>query len=214
MELSELLNRLPIHTVRPDLERFRNANGVALRLANFAALDPAYPGKGMSNFGPRVRAFWDHYHDHPALVASLAAQLRNGSTSGTSFPTSPEEDEDEVEEGRLLYRQHRVRERNRKVIEAKKKAALAGGVGLACEVCGFDFQQTYGELGKGFVECHHLIALSDAGVTKTKASDLALLCSNCHRMAHRKKPWPTLDELRALIGGSPKRGDRPLRESK
>lgn len=34
IEVSELLNRLPIHTVRPDLERFRNANGVALRLAN------------------------------------------------------------------------------------------------------------------------------------------------------------------------------------
>jgi hypothetical protein len=47
VELSRVLNSLPIHTVRPDLERFRNPNGVALKLANFAALDPAYPGRGI-----------------------------------------------------------------------------------------------------------------------------------------------------------------------
>jgi 5-methylcytosine-specific restriction enzyme A len=26
-------------------------------------------------------------------------------------------------------------------------------------------------------------------------SDLALLCSNCHRMIHAKPPWPTPAEL-------------------
>jgi predicted RNA-binding protein with PUA-like domain len=36
-ELSAFLNSLPIHTVRPDLETFRNPNGVSLKLANFAA---------------------------------------------------------------------------------------------------------------------------------------------------------------------------------
>ena len=53
VELSQLLNHLPIHTIRPDLERFRNPNGVALKLANFAALDPNYPGVGMTRGGKR-----------------------------------------------------------------------------------------------------------------------------------------------------------------
>ena len=34
IKLSELLNRLPIHTNRPDQEKFRNANGVNLKLGN------------------------------------------------------------------------------------------------------------------------------------------------------------------------------------
>ena len=46
IELTEVLNRLPIHTLRPDVERFRNPNGVALKLTNSQALNPAYPGVG------------------------------------------------------------------------------------------------------------------------------------------------------------------------
>ena len=28
--------------------------------------------------------------------------------------------------------------------------------------------------------------------------DLSLLCSNCHRMIHRKKKWLTIDELKNI----------------
>lgn len=34
---------------------------------------------------------------------------------------------------------------------------------------------------------------------QTKLSDLALICANCHRMIHRRAPWPTPKELRAQI---------------
>lgn len=54
------------------------------------------------------------------------------------------------------------------------------------EACGFEFEKTYGEIGKGYIECHHLIPLSNFKVNKeTKLEGLALLCSNCHRMIHR-----------------------------
>jgi len=46
--LSELLNRLPIHTHRPDKQTFRNPNGVVMKLANFKSLDPNYKGKGLT----------------------------------------------------------------------------------------------------------------------------------------------------------------------
>ena len=36
--------------------------------------------------------------------------------------------------------------------------------------------------------------------------DLALLCSNCHRMIHTKPPWPTPAELRELIRRQPGNG--------
>jgi 5-methylcytosine-specific restriction enzyme A len=30
-------------------------------------------------------------------------------------------------------------------------------------------------------------------------ADLALLCSNCHRMIHRSKQWLTPDQLQKLV---------------
>ena len=32
--------------------------------------------------------------------------------------------------------------------------------GPVCSVCGFDFERTYGEIGKGFIHVHHLIPLA------------------------------------------------------
>lgn len=198
VDLSEVLNSLPIHTVRPDVDRFRNPNGVALKLANFAALDPNYPGAGMTRGGRRDREVWDRLHDRPRELASIAQALREGAFDDQAFPVVPEEDEDEVAEGRLLYRRHRARERNRALVARKKAEARSRGE-LACEVCGFDFGKIYGPLGKDFIECHHKRPLSVSGSTTTRLTDLALLCSNCHRMAHRGGPWPSLAELTVLV---------------
>lgn len=60
---------------------------------------------------------------------------------------------------------------------------------LACEVCKFDFAATYGELSERFIQAHHIAPLAQAGAARTKLADLALVCSNCHRMLHRAKPW-------------------------
>ena len=38
-----------------------------------------------------------------------------------------------------------------------------------------------------------------ASSTAITRSDLALFCSNCHRMIHRKPPWSTPGQLRDLI---------------
>lgn len=43
--MSAILNKLPLFSYRPDKERFRNSNGVALKLANFSAFDPTYKGR-------------------------------------------------------------------------------------------------------------------------------------------------------------------------
>ena len=51
----------------------------------------------------------------------------------------------------------------------------------------------------GFIECHHNIPLHEKENERlTKLSDLSLLCSNCHRMIHRKKKWLTIKELKEL----------------
>lgn len=50
----------------------------------------------------------------------------------------------------------------------------------------FRLQKVYGEIGRGFIECHHkkpLYALIEE--TETTLGDLMLVCSKCHRMLHR-----------------------------
>jgi len=111
---------------------------------------------------------------------------------------------DEAVEGGMLIRLHRLRERNVEVVQTKKAQVFQANGRLRCEVCDFDFQEQFGDLGKDFIECHHKKALSTLlPGQKTKLSDLALVCSNCHRMLHRGKPWPSVDQLRAMIQKQP-----------
>ncbi len=71
---------------------------------------------------------------------------------------------------------------------------------LACAVCKFDFAERYGAVGEGYIECHHTLPLSELeGERRTRLVDLALVCSNCHRMLHRKRPWLGMDELAAIL---------------
>ncbi len=198
VELSRVLNALPIHPDRPDAGRFRNANGVALKLANFAALDPDYPGVGIARGGRRDAEIWDRYTTDRETLEAIAAQLRAGAETGI-FTGSPVEDEDEVQEGRLLFRRHRARERSRGIVERKKSMTIARDGTLVCEVCSFDYSVAYGPLGDGYMECHHRVPLSEAEARTTRQSDLALVCANCHRMIHRRSPWLSVEELRGLI---------------
>ena len=78
VELSATLNALSIHPERPDAERWRNPNGVALKLANFAHLDPGYPGRGMASVSALDRMIFDRLGPYPDLVSRLAADIRSG----------------------------------------------------------------------------------------------------------------------------------------
>ena len=108
-------------------------------------------------------------------------------------------EEDQFPEGKELYQLHKKRERNQTVVRLKKQLAMQEGK-LCCEVCGFDFAERYGELGEGYIECHHIKPISTyIEEDVTTVDDLVLVCSNCHRMLHRKRPWIGKDELKDLL---------------
>lgn len=73
--------------------------------------------------------------------------------------------------------------------------------GYKCSVCGFDFEKKYGELGKDFIEVHHIVPISQLGKNYklNPIEDLIPLCSNCHSMIHRKNPPFLPDELKKII---------------
>jgi 5-methylcytosine-specific restriction protein A len=74
--------------------------------------------------------------------------------------------------------------------------------GTVCQACGFDFEKTYGEIGKDYIEVHHTKPLCevDGVVEINPATDLICICANCHRMIHRRKDTVlSLKELQGLI---------------
>ena len=74
--------------------------------------------------------------------------------------------------------------------------------GCKCEVCGFDFEEKYGEIGIDYIEVHHKKPLSEVGeeIEVDPKTDLACLCSNCHRMIHRNREKVlTIEELKSAI---------------
>ena len=108
---------------------FRNPNGVYMKAMNFRRFDPVYTSQGKKGLerGGRLEAeVWSDFISRPQLLAETANAIRLNVTKGAPVePFSSEDDEEfEAEEGRVLTRVHFSRERNRKLVEQKKAAAL------------------------------------------------------------------------------------------
>jgi hypothetical protein len=114
-----------------------------------------------------------------------------------------EEDVERIfREGRVLaqFRKHIRIERNGSLSGYVKKLRLKSDPQLHCDVCDFSFVEAYGEIGAEFIEAHHRSPLG--GVPRerdTAASDIALVCSNCHRMLHGSNPLLKPEKLRELL---------------
>jgi 5-methylcytosine-specific restriction enzyme A len=206
IQLSKILNDLPIFQDRPDKDRFRNANGVTLKLSNFLVFDPNYKGKGMKGGSKLDKKIFEEFYWHRKKLKMIAAEIKKIAEDPflRKELNSVEEDEvtkeDSVTEGQVLYKLHKLRERDSKIITRKKEQALIEYKKLACEACIFEFENYYGDIGKGYIECHHRTPLSSFKVaSKTTLNDLSLVCSNCHRMLHRRIDTITVEDLKMMI---------------
>ncbi|MFD2531348.1 HNH endonuclease [Gracilimonas halophila] len=205
IELSKLLNRLPIHDIRPDEVKFRNPNGVNLKLNNFKAFDPSYSGKGMENYGKLDKQVFDEFESDTDRLHKIAERIRAVSQDldlAIELYKINEEDDRafEIREGTVIYKLHKYRERDSDIIKRKKEREFQRLGRLPCEACTFDFYQKYGQLGYKYIECHHRTPLSEFSTsTTTTLKDLALVCSNCHRMLHRKVDTLSVEGLRNIL---------------
>lgn len=78
--------------------------------------------------------------------------------------------------------------------------------GYSCCVCGFNFREHYGLIGKKYIEVHHVIPVSKVGPDYRIDidNDLVPVCSNCHSMLHREDPPLSPEKLRNIIENSKK----------
>lgn len=110
--------------------------------------------------------------------------------------------EEEVNEGKLTTTSIQTRKRSAKLrafaFEYYKKHGL-----IQCNVCGFDFNETYGDYGRDYIEFHHIKPISvyeDEGyITNLQEAtkNLVPLCANCHRILHRN--CISVEELKRSI---------------
>lgn len=114
----------------------------------------------------------------------------------SSIPQPDEEEEEKQRlEGRMTEAKVLRRQRNR---QARQQCLEASG--YKRYVCGFDFEKTYGEIGKGFLEVHHKRPISTYDEEhEIPQSELVALCSNCHSMVHRRKEAIDVDELKSIL---------------
>lgn len=134
----------------------------------------------MKDLGTALRAY--------AALVELNGYILDEEDSATSHSA------DEIRK----YRLHKRIER--KTADAKKIKRLKG---FDCEVCGFNFETAYGELGQEYIEAHHLVPIGTLEVGKIRnvdlVSDFAVLCANCHRMAHRLTDPSDMEVLKAKL---------------
>jgi predicted restriction endonuclease len=110
-----------------------------------------------------------------------------------------------IAEGRKKTFTTQVYERS-KLLRDKAVEQYSQNGRIKCEACGFDFHMKYGEIGEGYIEIHHQKPLFQyEGTDFSKFMEDALrnvipVCSNCHRIIHRRKDMPlTIEELRKLL---------------
>jgi 5-methylcytosine-specific restriction protein A len=199
--LSQLLQQLPVHPPESRGAVFRNPNSVQRKTFDIATQHPDYQGKPTRG-GKLDREVLQAFLDRPDEMHAQAAAIRTGIAAGEldELPAAADIDEEEAAaEGRVLVLRHLRRERDPKLRGKKINKVLAERGCLECEVCGFDFEHTYGARGTRFAEVHHLTPLHVTGATETRLADLAVLCANCHRMIHRGRCWLTPNELRVVV---------------
>lgn len=122
-----------------------------------------------------------------------------GTDNSEDYDVDYPADNEELYEGALMEVKVNKYERNRK---AREKCIELKG--RKCLVCGRDFEETYGDIGKGFIHVHHLVPISSIGkeYQLDVEKDLAPVCPNCHYMLHRKNPPYTIEELQRMMQGT------------
>ncbi|MFE9001836.1 HNH endonuclease [Streptomyces sp. NPDC007875] len=206
-QLSRLLRSLPLHgDAARSVPNFRSVGSVSRKTTDLASNHPAYSGKP-TRCGRLDREVIAGFISQPSQMINAAKAIEEGIRSGElqRIPEQPDEISDDGAtgaEGRLLARWTIARERDPKLRRRKLDRVRRLGQPLRCEVCDFQFDRFYGPIGEGYIEVHHLLPLYISGPRDTELDDLALLCSNCHRMCHRNHlgaSWRTPAALKAEI---------------
>jgi 5-methylcytosine-specific restriction protein A len=156
------------------------------------ATAPGQPIDAAEEFSFRMRAAFARAL--AALNLTTARPKRRRASTGVPLG---QPNTDELYEG-AIYRSQITRwERNR---EARRQCIAH--FGPICQACKFSFAKRYGALGAAFIEVHHttVYAARQERRQVDPLVDLVPVCSNCHRMLHRRDPPLGIRALKRHLG--------------
>lgn len=138
------------------------------------------------------------------LSKNLKISLLDAEEEDTTLSIAEEEFNKEIREG-LLKEYHATRyERN----PTARRLCLSQYSHIVCQICGFDFEKTYGKRDNAdpYIEIHHINPHASTSAKKGEhkvdcSKDLIPVCANCHRMLHHYKKGQTLhpSELKKIL---------------
>lgn len=140
--------------------------------------------------------YLNHSKSNKRLLSLIDSENINQETSNYIIDYDCDEENETYCEGRVVYYLGKRYERN-PIIKEKCLAIY----GFKCKVCGFDFGEKYGRIGHNYIEIHHINPISSTKNIKINPrKDVLPVCSNCHRMFHRRKnEIITPNELRKMM---------------
>lgn len=192
IKLVEILNEL--NFPKTDLKDFRDVDSVKLKLLNFQNLD-----NNINDSNILDKNIWDFFNDKKDYLSKISNAIKKSQKDLNKIRR--EESFDAVFiEGKTLYKMHRIKEKNNKLIERKKEEAIKNN-NLSCEICGFNFEKTYGKIGRNFIEFHNTKPISYYGDENSSNYNekIVLVCSNCHSMLHRQMFNIGIKELKNIV---------------
>ncbi|MGZ5055491.1 MAG: HNH endonuclease [Methylobacter sp.] len=104
-------------------------------------------------------------------------------------------------EGKIIEGQELSYESTKYERSSKARQQCIEHHGVLCKVCGLNFEDLYGAIGRGFIHIHHIVPIShqESEYQVNPIIDLVPVCPNCHSMIHRRDPPYSVEELRTLL---------------
>ena len=154
-----------------------------------------------TKYGDTIRTVRGRYlarcTDNLYLLIKTIAKLEEGINESRRGIDSPHSEYSEA----LRYSKEKYFwARNRELAREAKKY-----YGFRCQICESTYEEIYGNLGKSYIECHHLNPLSERAERewtkeiRTNIKDVTILCANCHRIVHSRKRALSIDFVKAHI---------------
>ena len=200
IDLSMLLNRLPIHPIKLRKNNFRNPDGVSFKLQNIRSVAT---GKGFDNSSKMDKIIWQDFGLKPELVKEISNLIKENLDEFREYDKLINEvfDDETFAEGEIITAVHKRRERSpglrKKVLKIRKREGR-----IFCDICGCKPFLVERIEETAIFECHHILPLSESGIIDTKLSNIAFICANCHRAIHsmiiKEKRWIKPEEIRKL----------------
>ena len=187
-DLSELLNRLPIHAQSSRREIFRNPSGVLNQIISFRrSYEKGVKDKNVGAIFYEIADEYENRHNELHLI-SLAIQRNLDLYDNLSFGSDWETNG--FPEGALLGHLHRI-------IEARDYNKVARDE--RCRICGIETNEVY-NCNRNILTIHLLVPITDLDAHKRYgASDYITVCPNCHEALHAYRPWLGREDYEAIL---------------